>query len=196
MNQFTFSTQKKLEHKPLDNVPQRERDLFKHKDWNQIVSDKLIKKISKYREERMSLIRDSKEEIINQIRHEDFMDNYCKEDSILLSEYFDKILVLFESNLIGQYELEIATDRNISTCPFCFYPAIFASNKICCLNLCFDYSLSNRMINVNFSVDNFIDLLNKTYQTHKTCIKSPHDIKVLQFEDDLNIVCGPCLQQM
>ena len=168
-------------------------------DWKKVVSDRLVSRIMKYREQRVDFIRVNKDEILKDIQYDQVMDYYGDEDNLMMSEYFDKILQLFENQVIspGEYEIELGCNSNISTCPLCYYPVILTSRKILCSNLCFQYDIPNNIINADFSLDNFVDLLGRACNEHKACINTSNaTMELLIFEDDANIVCSKCLNEI
>lgn len=167
------------------------RDIMenKNKNWQKIVSDRLVKRIMKYREDRIDNIRLNKEEIINEFRIDSMIDDY--NEDILLSEYFDKILSLFENKTIsdGEYELELGNNSNISFCPLCFYPVISTNKKVICLQLCFEFSIPKEAFSFDFTLENLMDLFHRTLKEHMVC-HSP--ISVINVENEVNLVCEKC----
>ena len=137
--------------------------------WKKVFADKVAKRIQERRESRFESILYSKNEIIEDMKYDNIINCYCEQDNLVLSEYFDKILALFESDKINsrEYELEVCMNSNISVCPICSYPVILTSNKVICMNLCIEYFVNSNIFNENFSLDNFIDLLAETYKNHK-----------------------------
>jgi hypothetical protein len=187
-------------HKQVDtNIIIKRQDLSvsSANDWKKMVSDKLVKRISKHREDRMDSVRLHKGRILEEIVYENAINDHCEEDNLILSDYFDKILSLFEQDKIStcEYEYELCRDSNISVCPFCSYPAILNKNKVLCLNLCFEYNLNQGYIHDNFNFDNFIDLLASTYKEHRHCFSYDNRFDILYFEESLQIVCLKCFSE-
>lgn len=167
--------------------------------WKKVFADKVAKRINERRESRFESILYSKKEIIEEIKHDNIINGYCDEDNLILSDYFDKILTLFESDKIksSEYELEVCLNSNISACPVCSYPVVYTSNKVICMNLCFEYIVNSNVFRENFSLDNFIDLLAETYKHHKYCLNSIHfhKFELLLFENEVSFMCGKCFKE-
>jgi hypothetical protein len=163
-------------------------------DWKKSISDKLIRRIVRHRENRIDSIRMNKEEILNEIRYEEMLSDHMDDELLQLSEYFDKFVNLFESE--GEYQLETMGKWNISVCPKCFYPMVFAAGRATCLNLCFQYSLPDDLINEYFTLDNFMDMIITTLKLHSKCLEVNNDVpEVLIFDDDLTVVCPKCFKE-
>jgi hypothetical protein len=161
------------------------------RDWKKVMSDKLMRRMIDQRKWRLDSIRNSKDEILRELRFEEMLSEHFDEDAIL-SELFDKLVSLFENEMVDAYQLEVYNNKNISVCPKCSYPVILTEKRILCLNLCFEYNIPNGLINDGFTLDNFVDLVSKVYSSHPNCLlrDSP---QLLEFEDDVHLVCGRCL---
>jgi hypothetical protein len=161
------------------------------RDWKKVMSDKLMRRMIDQRKWRLDSIRNSKDEILRELRFEEMLSEHFDEDS-LLSELFDKLVSLFENEMVDAYQLEVYNNKNISVCPKCSYPVILTEKRILCLNLCFEYNIPNGLINDGFTLDNFVDLVSKVYSSHANCLlRDPPQL--LEFEDDVHLVCGKCL---
>ena len=176
----------------------RNTDLTSNKisDWKKIVADRVVRRINERRENRFDSILSSKKEILEEIKHENLINGYCHADNLELSDYFDKILTMFESDKIisREYELEVCLNSNISVCPICSYPVILASNKVICMNLCFEYFINSNFFNQNFTLDNFVDLYAEIYRNHKHCINFAK-FEMLFFENEVSLICGKCFKE-
>jgi hypothetical protein len=183
------------------DIRKRNTDLTSNKisNWKKVFTDKVVRRINDRRESRLDSIVFSKQEILEEIKHENLINGYCEEDNLILADYFDKILALFESDKVNsrEYELEVCLNSNISVCPFCSYPVILSSNKVICMNLCFEYYVNPIIFNENFSLDNFVDLLTETYKNHKNCLNSFQYAKfeLLYFENEVSFICGSCFKK-
>jgi hypothetical protein len=168
-------------------------------NWKKVFADKVVRRFNDRRESRIDSIIFSKQEILEEIKHENLINGYCLEDNLILEEYFDKLLFLFESDKVNsrEYELEVCLNSNISVCPFCSYPVVLIANKVICMNLCFEYIVNPIIFNENFSLDNFVDLLADTYRNHKNCINSFLFTKfeLLFFENEVSFICGRCFKE-
>lgn len=163
-------------------------------DWKKVVSDRLVRRMMKYREERIDRVRLNKNEIINEVMNDEMLEEGFDEEGMLLSVYFDRVLSLFEESE-EEYQMEVSQDSNVSVCPMCYYPVIKTSKKILCLNLCYEYEIPPFMFHSGFTLDNFIDILGRTYQDHRQClIKSGERLEIIMFEDDAHIICGKCFK--
>lgn len=174
-------------------------------DWKKVMSDKLVKRIMRYREDRIDSIRDRKEEILNDLKDDlnmDFnnvndypdcnMNMINSDEDMILNICFDRVLSLFENNVIstGEYEMEMYNNENVSFCPICSYPVIYTNVKVLCLNLCFEYNIPQGIINGGFTLENFVDSFSQVYKDHKNCSSQ---IELLIFEDEVNFICVKCL---
>ena len=170
--------------------------LNKISDWKKVVADRVVRRINERRENRFDSILSSKKEILDEIKHENLITGYCEADNLELSDYFDKILTLFESDKIisREYELEVCLNSNISVCPICSYPVILASNKVICMNLCFEYFVNSNIFNQNFTLDNFVDLYAETYRNHRHCLNFVN-FEMLYFESEVSLICGKCFKE-
>jgi hypothetical protein len=161
------------------------------RDWKKLMSDKLMRRMMDQRKWRLDSIRNSKDEILREIRFEEMLTEHFDEDAIL-SELFDKLVSLFENEMVDAYQMQVYNNKNISVCPRCSYPVILTEKRILCLNLCFEYCIPQNLINDGFTLDNFVDLVSKVYSSHPNCLFNDSP-QLLIFEDDVHLVCGKCL---
>ena len=194
-NPFTLTT---LAGRDIESV-KRDMNIMENKsDWKKFISDRLVRRMMKQRGDRMDSIRLNKEEIINELRYEEILSDHMDDECMILSEYFDKLLVLFENDRLnpGEYLIETHKNSNVSVCPACSYPVILTATKIICLNLCYEYNLPQNLIDEEFTLDNFLDLYSKTRQAHWNCIDIYNEgVQLLVFDDDVHLVCGKCFRE-
>jgi hypothetical protein len=166
-----------------------------NKDYKKIISDKLVKRIIQYRENRIDSLRNRKEEIVDSVRqdlHSQDINIDCTEE-LLMSEYFDYILHLFESDeLDNRYNLDTLTYfENISICPHC-HSAVFAyDNSVVCINKCLKFNLQEGSISDEFTLDNFLDLYKSWYNNHQYCGGKVELFQIDALETIL-FVCSKC----
>lgn len=167
------------------------------KDWKKLMSNRLVDRIMKYREQRIDDIREKKFEILKGLKQEDDLD-FCMEEDGLMSEFFDRILMLFEDRMIGdssslEYTAEVGNNTNISFCCHCGYPVVLVGNRVACMNFCFELNIDPHTFNENFTLDNLMDIYSHTYRSHKQCGSS---LNLLVFENDISFVCSKCFNYL
>lgn len=128
---------------------------------------------------------------------DNFKESNSENDILILSEYFDKILELFEKGAFNSAEYEMVfCDSSISFCPQCCYPVIVTSKKVLCMDLCFEFLIPDNLFNNNFTLDNFIDILYNTYTKHINCVKGQiNEISLFLFEGKLCFECNKCFSE-
>jgi hypothetical protein len=188
-----------LYNEALNNDSVRNMNIIENKtSWKKCVSDKLVRRMMRYREDRIDNLRLNKEDILNEVRYEEMIVEMNDQESQILSDYFDRVKYLIDNNSFttGEYELEFHKNSLISICPICSYPVILTTKKILCLNLCFEFIVHNNFINENFSLDNFVDILGRTYREHQNCFRyGKYNFQLLIFDDNFNIVCEKCFYE-
>lgn len=160
------------------------------KDWKRTMSDKLIKRINKFRERRIDDFRNKKIEIFNELNES--LEEYNQEiaeHTELLHIYYEKLISIFDLENKDKFNLEIGDAENISYCPYCSYPVVQIYNKVLCLNLCFDFTISDKIENFNFT--NFLDVYRNYYNIHKDCYGI---IDISEIDNDIFLRCKQCYE--
>lgn len=185
---------------PSDNSVQICRSDIKmssSSNWKANMSERLVNRIMRYREQRIDEVRSKKFEILQDLQQEknDEKIDVGMEDYSGMSDLFDAIINIFESQEINskpspEYYGKIDINPDISFCPHCFYPVMLVGNHILCLNSCFQFSISPDTFDENFTLNNFMDIYNHTYKAHKYCNSQ---LNLVVFVDDLSFVCDKCM---
>jgi hypothetical protein len=166
-----------------------------NKDYKKMISDKLVKRIIQSRENRIDSIRNRKEEIVESVKkdlHDECDINIDYSQELLMSEYFDYILNLFENDdLDNRYNLDTLTYfENITICPHCHSAIFYYENNIVCVNQCLGYKLLEGTIGDEFTLDNFIDLYKGCVNSHLMCGVKPEMIQIDR--NNLFFICTRC----
>jgi hypothetical protein len=164
-----------------------------NKDYKKMISDKLVKRIIEYRENRIDSLRNRKEEIMNSVKKDIYQEyNVDCSEELLVSEYFDYILNLFENDdMDNRYKLDTLTYfENITICPHCHNAVFYYENKVCCINQCLGYKLLESTISLDFTLDNFMDIYKGCYNEHLMC---GGRLELVQLENGhLLFICTSC----
>jgi hypothetical protein len=194
--------QKKVENLFVVSFSSPEKNVVRNMDimdrgkveWKKNVSERLIRRMMKQREDRMNSIRLKKEEIINELLYDQHLDLHLDEKTYFLLEIYDKYESLLEN--LEEYHLETFDKWHISTCLNCSYPVVLCGNMATCVNLCFQHYLPENLISRDYSMDNFVEELFRVWRKHDKCfIRNNSAPEVLIFEDNVEIVCGYCFKQ-
>ncbi len=158
-------------------------------NWRKSVSDRLVERIAKHREERIDNIRERKLEILNSLK-EDFGEI---ENNVYLSDYFDYILSNIESSVYDTSNYKQIEDflnfQNINLCPICHNPVFCYNDQIYCFFRCFYYKLEKGTINEDFTLQNFLDVFRRAFEAHFKCESV---LEVLNFGTHVDFMCDRC----
>lgn len=158
------------------------------KDWKKAMSDKLIRRINKYREQRIDDLRNKKLDVFKELSESlEEYNSEIAEHTELLQIYYEKLISIFNLEDKEKFVEEIGDAENISYCFYCSYPVVQINNKILCLKLCFDFTISDNIKNFNFV--NFLDVYRNYYYIHKDCNGI---IDILEFDNDIIFRCKQC----
>ena len=161
-------------------------------NWKKSVSDKLLNRVLKCREERLDNLREKKLEILSSLKTEYSDIEY----DVFLSDYFDYILTIIEKSQDELYtngvsDIEILLhSENINLCPICHFPVFCINDEVYCFYKCFYYKLRPGVLNENFTIENLLDNFIRVYKKHIGCKSNLELLDI--YLDELDFVCSKC----
>ncbi len=166
-------------------------------DWKKNVSERLIRRMMRQREDRMDSIRLKKDEIIDEIMKDEKLDLHMDDRTYYINEIYDRYSSLLDNlGELEEFHLETFDKFHISICLNCNFPVVLCGNMATCVNLCFQHYLPENLIGRDYTMDNFVEELFSVWRKHDKCfIKNNNSPEVLIFEDNLEIVCGICFRE-
>ena len=129
----------------------------------------------------------------NKINRIDLDNNvYSNKDEVFIDDYISKIKEKL-NNINEYYNYTIQNGYyNFSICPFCGQPAVYAIDRVICINKCFMTIVGSDIFDENYTLDNFMEQYKNYYSNHMQCADDLYTLYVDKESKCAEFICNKC----
>ena len=204
---FQFITHENLFNKNLNNIPQFNFEEPKNFQINQNIHYNFNKKMEpdyskRFKDEKFKEISSNQRNIrfmknyenkIKEIQNnKNIFDNNSNNEEIFIDEYIRQIKELYKDRNNYYNYIQQNGFYNFSKCPFCGGPAIYAFERVLCIDRCFMTTVANNTFDESYTLDNFIEQYKDYYSNHLNCKENLMTLYVDKESKCAEFLCFKC----